>query len=336
MIDYVGQLNIGGITPISLSVAGSLSASIATDIAAIAQLSVDLNVTPPSLAFNISAVTQLLIQFGLAIDVGLPSVDFQALAVADAIATLTAELAIPLQFQLLLGAGAGMFVYGYDGTTSAFGSSINAKLSNGWPDATSPDVDSNALIMATVADDVWENMLSFFGVIPPSLPAGFTYVAQANIGTLTTLSVTATVGVIADLEARLNGLIELAVQLSIHPPSFSTSFELLTGFLAALEAMVSLNLPGVDFQIAALADLIARLNAKLDLLASLSLALGGAAGVFVYTYSGPGSNLGSEITSALGSGWPDGSPASSHANAIVVGTVSPAIWSTIETFFGGI
>lgn len=334
MLSYLGEVSVGGITPLSVSCSAALVAAIEVDLTALALLIVNLNANPPSLTADASAIAALIVQLQLGISVDLPSADFQALAVADAIATLSAELAIPLSFELLLGGGAGIYAYGYHGAANAFGRSVTDALSVNWPDGTGSDVQSNALIMATTQDAVWSDMLAFFGVIPPSLPPGLTYVAQCNIGTLCPACVTACVPIIADLKARLAGLIELAVKLSLHPPKFSVSLTLAIQLLADLQAAIELNLPGLAFQLEALAALVAALEAKLALLAKLSLTLGGAAGVFVYEYSGLGRDMGAQISAALTTGWPDGTSATATSNAIIAGVNIPAVWAVVRTFFG--
>lgn len=332
-LSYVGQINLGVLTPISLSVAGSLTTAISSQITAFTDLSAGLTAHPPSFAASISALATLTT--ALTASLSLPSVDFQAAAVADAITTLTAELTTPLAFASLLNGAAGIFSYAYGGTGASLGPSVSSALSSSWPDGTSSATSSNAVVIGTVTPSVWGNIETFFGAIPPSLPAGLTYLAEMNLGALCPLCVTSTAGVIAGLHAQLNGLVALAANLTLHPPSFTTSLTLAAQLTSTLNAAISLGLPGVSFQLAAVAKAVAALNANLSLLASLTASLGGA-GAFVWSYSGTGAGLGPAITSALSGGWPDGTSSSTAANALVLGTVTPAVWTTITSFFGGL
>ncbi len=332
-LNYIGELNLGAITPLSVAAGASLTASLSADVTALLALSVNLGLTPPSITLSIAALVELIASFNIAITASLPTIDFQASACAVAIASLTASLADPLAFQVSLG-GAGIFLYAYDGITSGFGPSMTGALGRQWPDGTANNAASNAIILGTVSGAAWDDMRVFFGAVPDALSTGVTYLGGFNIGTLCPLCVTASFSVIADLEARLQGLVALALSLSITPPSIAGSLSIAVALKAALTAALHVQLPGVSFQIAAILKVVAKLNADLALLATLALSLGGSAAVFAYTYSGTGAALGPALTASLATGWPDGSIG--HANALVLGTVTPAVWATMSFFFGGL
>lgn len=335
----VGTVNLGVLSPLSLTVAASLTASLNADIQVLVDLIADFGITPPSFALMLSVLGEIQAGFAasLTITPPIPYIDLQIGLMANVIVELTIELVPMIPFTVLLdvGAEAGIYAYGYNGTGADFGGAVGSALSSGWPDGTFAAADSNALILATVTPSVWTDVLAFFDVVPPNLPPGLTFLAQMNLGILCGLAVKSTIGFIAELRARLNGAIALSAHLSIHLPSIAGSIQIIIALLLTLEAAVEVGLPGVTFQLEAIADALADLTAKLELLLKFTLSMSGG-GIFVYTWSGPGNELGPALTSELSSGWPGGALPTAPANALVLGTTTPAAWGTITTFFGGL
>lgn len=334
-LTYVTQANLGILTPISAAAGVALAGAIVVDLQALADLVTNLNIDPPDLTANLQGVIDAIAGLTGAINLGLPSIDFQATAVADAIAELTAILAIPFAFDLLLGGGAGIYCYAYGGTPDGLGPAVSSALDTSWPDGTSATADANAIILGTVSPSVWDTILKFFGAVSPKLPPGLSFVGQQNIGTLCPFVVDATGSVIAELGARLQGLIALALSFNITPPSFSVSLDLALKLKASIEAALTITLPDITFQLQAILRIIADLTVKLQLLAELAITLAGPAGVFIYRYSGPGAGLGPALSSALSTGWPDGSGTGQQSNALILGTVTPSVWATMSVFFAG-
>ena len=114
---------------------------------------------------------------------------------------------------------------------------------------------ANAMVIATVTPSVWNDVIGFFGAIPPSLPPGLTYLACCNIGTLCPICANATAGIIANLTARLSGMLKI----SVNPPSIqlAAQIQLLGQLSAALTAALALKLPGAAFNASAALKLIA-------------------------------------------------------------------------------
>lgn len=156
------------------------------------------------------------------------------------------------------------------------------------------------------------------------------------IGGLCPLVVTAQAAVVANLQARVQGILALSARLTVTPPVLSGSVDIVAKLTAALTAAVQLQIvfPGVSAQIAALAALVASLEAQLELLLSLQ-ALFGAAGIYAWTFEGVGPDLGPLLAGELRNGWPDGASKALPANALVLATVTPATWAAMKTFFGG-
>ncbi len=333
MLTYAGAINLGVLSPLTLTVVGTLAAEVAADVTALTSLAVSVGITPPTIAASIDVVVNLVAGLALAIEFPPASVyvDFQATIMLGVIAELELTLALPLSLNALLGGDGGIFAYGYEGSGADFGATVSGE----WPDNTPSTAESNALIVATVTPSVWTDVGTFFGVLPPSLPPGLTYLASVNIGLLCPLVVSATGPIIADLQARLAGAIALAARLAIQLPTILTSVAGVAALLLSLEAALTAGLPGLAFQFQAIASALASLEAKLSLLALLTLSMSGG-GAYVYTYAGAGADLGPALTSELATQWPDGTPSSGPANALLMGVTSPVVWGTVSTFFGAI
>lgn len=158
-------------------------------------------------------------------------------------------------------------------------------------------------------------------------------VGELSIGAICPLVVGATATVVAELQAKLTGCLQLSAQLSVTPPTLSANLSAAAEMLASLTLAVNVSLPGIDFQVAAVAELIGQIQGALGILIQLQTILG--ADLFVYTYLGAASAFGPAVSSAVGGGWPDGSPAASEAEAIVLVAVEPAARVAMGTFFAG-
>lgn len=165
--------------------------------------------------------------------------------------------------------------------------------------------------------------------------ATLTYKGSVSIGGLCPAVVAAQAAVLANLNARIAGLIALQARLSLQPPSFALGLDAAAALKAGIEAAITggVVFPGVDVQIAALAALVATLEAQIALL--IPGAILGAGGVYVWEFDGTGPELGPLLTNALATQWPDGASPLLPANAIVLATTIGATWAAMKTFFGG-
>lgn len=120
--------------------------------------------------------------------------------------------------------------------------------------------------------------------------------------------------VLPEVSAKIAGLQALQASLVATPPSLSASLTAAENLVSALNVAISLGMPGVDFQLTAIAAQLAELNVTLGALnARLSLALQyqatlGSPGVFAYQYTGPVGSLGAEVQAELGGGIGGGPP----------------------------
>ncbi len=335
---YVGSINLGILSPMSLGVSAALTVSLQADLEILLGLVLNIGIVPPTIALSIEVILGLLANINLALTISPPLIyiDLQIGIMVELILQLTLELSLCIPFELLLdlNATAGIFAYGYSGAGQDFGAATSSALAT-WPDGTSNAAPANALILATVQPSVWADVEAFFDIVPPSLPEGLNFIASVNLGLACGLAVKSTGALIADLKARLKGALALNVSLNITLPTIAVSLSAVISLLAALELALEIGLPGITFQLEAIAAATLALEAKLELLLKFTLAMSGG-GVFVYTYSGPGSGLGPALTTELASGWPGGALPGLPANALVLGTVTPAVWGAMSVFFGGI
>lgn len=332
-LTFIAEVNLGVLMPSTLSVITSIVAELTTEVTGLVGLSANMVATPPSFALSITGITSLVASITAAISEGVVSVDCQLSAVGAAQVAIAAQLAPWLALQSLLGGDAGIFSFAYAGTGAAFGGAVTEAIGTAWPDGTSSAASSNALVLGVVAPSAWTAMQSVFA-IPPVLQPGLTYIGNMNIGVLCPIVQTSIFGPIAALQARLSGLAALSAKLTISPPDFLTSLALAADLLVVLANAISIGLPGPAFQISAIAKAVSAITARVSFLTALLSALA-VGGVFVYTYAGPGSGLGPALTTELAGGWRDGTAPTAPSNALVLGTVSSSVWTTMLTFFGG-
>ena len=163
-----------------------------------------------------------------------------------------------------------------------------------------------------------------------------TYVGSLSIAALVPTTFALFASLTPYIQAQLTGNLDMSANLSILPPSLSETVTIAGQILADLQAALALGLtlPSVDLsvslnaQIAILAAFIASLEAL--------IALGGAAGIDVFTYAGTVNGLGPALTGELANGSPSGGTAFDASNALVLLTRSSATWDSMVTFFGGI
>lgn len=162
-----------------------------------------------------------------------------------------------------------------------------------------------------------------------------TYIASLSIGTLCPLVVSSIGPAFVDLNAQLTGAIALQASLNATPPTLAADIAALTQVVAELQTAVGAGVPNVSFNLTSVGTLIANIQAVITNLATLN-GLFSAGGIFSWTYAGDGPTLGSSLSTALATHWPDGSLSSVAGNGIVLMTLSPSTWVSMQSYFGGI
>lgn len=167
------------------------------------------------------------------------------------------------------------------------------------------------------------------------------FVGVLNLGQAVPLAVTADAQItavktptIAQLQARLAGIVQAMAAMTVTPPTAAANLEAAAAIVTALEASIVLGVPSVDFQIAALA------KAKLEIevaLGELDVSLGiniNTPGVYLYRYTGRNDLIASGFYNALGTGLPGAAP-DQHAEAWLLAAVSPGAQASLSVVLGG-
>lgn len=333
---YSGELSIGALCPLAVSGAAAAAGELTTQLGFLTSLTTSLGLSPPSFTANATAAAALIAALTLAVPVlpPFPSVSLMLAGNVTAIASLEAQIAL-LSPLMNLFDEAGVFVYAFDGRTTTLGPSVTNALATGFPGAAGARQNANAVLLATVTPATWTSLLAFLqGVPAPGPGAGLVYGGAATLGSLAPFVLRALGGVYADLKGRLAGLISMVAKFTATPPTVLIAISDVHAIAASLAAAISAGLPGAAFIFDAVAKAVTAIGVAAAVIVQLQ-ALFGTAGVFVYKYDGATGQLGQAITSSVAGGWPDGTPASSRANAILLGATTPATWTALQAFFGG-
>lgn len=137
----------------------------------------------------------------------------------------------------------------------------------------------------------------------------------------------------AYIQGELTGQLHMQANLSILPPSISATITIAENILADLQAAIALSPPSISLS-ASLSAQIGILEAFIATLQAILVLSGGS--IDVWTWSGPVNGLGPALTGALAGGAPSGGLPTDPSNALVLLTRSPATWTAMSTFFGGI
>lgn len=156
-------------------------------------------------------------------------------------------------------------------------------------------------------------------------------VAQTTIAGACPTAASAVGAVYASLQAQLAGALEASLRLSITPPTLSAQLDAAVAIEAAIKASITLGLPTIDIQIAALAALVASLNAQIAALLAFQATFGEQ--VFLYAGSAQAKDIGAQTAAALAGGPPGVPPLSECAIVALVATV-PSARAALGVFFG--
>lgn len=142
------------------------------------------------------------------------------------------------------------------------------------------------------------------------------YVGSITVGAAIPVVATALVGVQASadrISAELSGALALQASMAATPPTFAANLSAAQDIVASLLVAVD---PGVDFQVAAIAEAVARLQAELaELTAALAISIELATpGVHLYRYTAPATSIPGQVQSDIGAGVP-GVPAETPVDA---------------------
>lgn len=170
-----------------------------------------------------------------------------------------------------------------------------------------------------------------------------TYVGNLSIGGAVPGAASAAIAGVAGINAALPDILARIAALQAFAPqpvSFVAQLALAQSMVSSVQAGIALGIPvpSIAAQIAAIAALVAELlaavsaiNVQLGIVTDFQ-ALLGAAGLHLYAYAGQTGSLGPELSAALATGIPGGSPTDS-AHALVMVTTVPATWTAMSHVF---
>lgn len=163
-----------------------------------------------------------------------------------------------------------------------------------------------------------------------------TYVGAISLPVLVP-SVYASIGAVGvAINAAFQGNLAVNASFSASPPTIGLILTELAAFSANLTAAIGLGLPNVSFDVSAAASLVASLELAFDLLVTLEGLLSAAIGMYAYSYTGIANVLGSAVSTALASTWPDGAPTNTSTDAFLFGAVPAPAIAALGQFLDGL
>ena len=153
------------------------------------------------------------------------------------------------------------------------------------------------------------------------------YLGSKTLGDTIPTGSVAVAAVAADLSAQVAGALAAQASLTITPPTIAADLQTAADIIAGLH----LAPPGIDFQLAAVAALLADIQARLSAIVAFQSLFG--ATVWVYGAASKLGSLGSDLQTAIGSGPPVGAP-TDDAVAILIGANIPASRVALSAFVG--
>ncbi len=153
-------------------------------------------------------------------------------------------------------------------------------------------------------------------------------------------TVTATASIEAslpNLEAQLAGLIQAQIQLSLNVPDLAAQLDTAIDTVVQILIGLSIGIPAVDVQGAAIVEGIATLvgdigtlNAQFDIALELQQSMG--ASIVAWSYNGPTNQFTNELAGFVNPGLQGGSP-TTEMDALVIATTNPVSWEAMRLMF---
>lgn len=133
-----------------------------------------------------------------------------------------------------------------------------------------------------------------------------------------------------DLQAQVTALLAFAPAAI----NFQADLVLATQITASISAGIAAGIspPSFAAQIAIVASILGVLQARLSAILAIT-GLFAQAGVFAYAYDGRADGLGPTLAAELAGGFPGGTGAAEHTNALVLATTTGATWTAMQTVF---
>jgi hypothetical protein len=129
----------------------------------------------------------------------------------------------------------------------------------------------------------------------------------------------------ADVLSKIAGTIEAQARLTAQPPTLAANLQIAQQIVVSLQAAIAIGAPVLDLQVAALAKVLAELQAQLAAVVALNL---DQAGIAVYTYDGA---IGNTSTQAL---LPPGVAPTKDTAAVILAAVAPGAGAALRALTG--
>lgn len=153
-------------------------------------------------------------------------------------------------------------------------------------------------------------------------------IANASVGACVPTTAALVAQLSSELTGKLKGFLNISAALAIKPPALAAQVDGAIKLVAQLEAMVSAGFtaspPGVTLNIAAVAGVVAELNASLAVLLALTVAMG-TAGVSVIVDEGPAESFGSDMQTQVSSI----APAGNLVHSVTFLATDPAVFEAM-------
>lgn len=157
---------------------------------------------------------------------------------------------------------------------------------------------------------------------------------------LASANLNASIGLaLPSITAKLQGLLEIQASLALSPPTLAAQLAAAIALVENLTLAISLGLPGIDFQFAAVAALLAEvqvdfgaISVSVDFGADFALVLG-TGGIDVYVYEGRVEDFGAELATHLEAGLPGGAAPGDTCDAVILAASSTVSAQALATFF---
>lgn len=162
------------------------------------------------------------------------------------------------------------------------------------------------------------------------------YVGSLSLMALCPLVADALGEVSIALNAAFEGNLAVNASFSASPPTVGVILTELAEFTSQLTTAFGLGLPMVSFNASMAAALVGKLNAAFGFLATLEVLLAASVGILAFSYVGTANAMGAAVTTELATQWPDGTPSSGTANAMLFGAVSSISRQQLPLFLDGL
>jgi hypothetical protein len=346
-LTYVGDLPIPLLCPQLQLCIGLPSIQFSADLTGALALNASLSLSPPTVSIYLAAEVEFALLLGLTVTnvPPLPTVNFDLSVSVSLEASFSLSLSLLLDFELglsfsaFLSAHVALYVATYEGTANQLGASLATNWATQYPDGSPSSATCSAIVLGAASSVAMTILPEFLDGL--TWGAGYTQQTIASLSAMlelvTKASTQAQVAIEAKAAAQAKVSAALRARGSISIPTPAITLSALATYNANLKAQLSLAPPKISAAISATANLAASIQASAGFMASFGALLRWDGGIFAYSYSGQGNQLGSALRSALSATWGDGTtPTNEPCVAVVLAATDSFSASVLAALFGGV